>query len=81
VQYVNKISQQYSGGAEAYSVDERIERAAQSIDPLALSAEEERAVRAVLAALRRIRHGSVQIVVQDSRVVQIDTVEKQRFSK
>ena len=47
---------------------------------LELSPEEERVVRALLAALRRIRHGSVQVVVQDSRVVQIDTVEKMRFT-
>ena len=47
---------------------------------LALSPEEERVVRALLAALRRIQHGSVQVVVQDSRVVQIDTVEKMRFT-
>jgi hypothetical protein len=46
---------------------------------LSLSPEEERVVRALLAALRRIRHGSVQFVVQDSRVVQIDTVEKTRL--
>jgi hypothetical protein len=46
---------------------------------LTLSPEEERVVRALLAALRRIQHGSVQLVVQDSRVVQIDTVEKMRF--
>ena len=47
---------------------------------LELSPEEERVVRALLAALRRIQHGSVQVVVQDSRVVQIDTVEKMRFT-
>jgi hypothetical protein len=47
--------------------------------PLVLSAEEQRIVRALLAALRRIRYGSVQVVVQDGRVVQIDTLEKQRF--
>ena len=47
---------------------------------LALSPEEERVVRALLAALRRIQHGSVQLVVQDSRVVQIDTVEKMRLA-
>jgi hypothetical protein len=47
---------------------------------LALSPEEERVVRALLAALRRIQHGSVQVVVQDSRVVQIDTLEKMRFT-
>jgi hypothetical protein len=46
---------------------------------LTLSPEEERVVRALLAALRRIQHGSVQLVVQDSRVVQIDTVEKMRL--
>jgi hypothetical protein len=47
---------------------------------LALSLEEERVVRALLAALRRIQHGSVQLVVQDRRVVQIDTVEKMRLA-
>ena len=47
---------------------------------LALSPEEERVVRVLLAALRRIQHGSVQVMVQDSRVVQIDTVEKMRFT-
>ena len=46
---------------------------------LTLSPEEERVVRALLAALRRIQHDSVQLVVQDNRVVQIDTVEKMRF--
>ena len=48
---------------------------------LALSPDEEQVVRAVLGALRRIRHGSVQMVVQDGKVVQIDTVEKTRLSK
>ena len=41
--------------------------------------DEERVVQTLLAALRRIRHGSVQIIVQDNRVVQIDTVEKTRL--
>jgi hypothetical protein len=45
-----------------------------------LSAEEEHVVKALLASLRRIRYGSVQIVVQDGHVVQIDTLEKQRFN-
>lgn len=49
--------------------------------PLALSPEEERVVRALVAALRRIRFGSIQVLVQDSRVVQIDTLEKQRISQ
>jgi hypothetical protein len=47
--------------------------------PLDLSADEEHLVRAILDALARIRHGSIQLVVQDSRVIQIDTVEKRRL--
>jgi hypothetical protein len=35
----------------------------------------------ILKALRSIRHGYVQIVVQDSKVVQIDKTEKIRFDK
>jgi hypothetical protein len=35
----------------------------------------------VLRALRRVRHGSVQIILQDSKVVQIDTLEKKRLEK
>jgi len=50
------------------------------VEPLTLSSEEERVVRALVLALRRLRYGSVQIVVQDSRVVQIDTLEKLRIS-
>ena len=46
-----------------------------------LTREEERVVAAILSALRRIQHGSVQLVVQDRRVVQIDTVEKTRLSR
>ena len=49
--------------------------------PLAANPEEDKVVRAVLEALRRIRHGSVQVLVQDGRVVQIDTVEKTRLAK
>lgn len=45
-----------------------------------LSAEEQRVMRTLITALRRIRYGSVQIVVQDGRVVQIDTLEKQRIN-
>jgi hypothetical protein len=50
-----------------------------TLQDLTVSPEEERVVRALLAALRRIQHGSVQLVVQDGRVVQIDTVEKMRL--
>ena len=56
------------------------ERSRELAGPLTLSPEEERVVHAFVSALRRIRHGSVQIVVQDGRVVQIDTLEKQRIS-
>jgi hypothetical protein len=35
----------------------------------------------ILEALRSIRYGYVQIVVQDSKVVQIDKTEKIRFDK
>jgi hypothetical protein len=33
----------------------------------------------VLAAIRRVRHGSVEITIQDGRVVQINTTEKKRL--
>ena len=48
--------------------------------PLLLTEDEEQLVRAVLDALGRIRHGSIQLVVQDSQVIQIDTVEKRRLA-
>ena len=35
----------------------------------------------ILGALRSIRYGYVQIIVQDSKVVQIDKTEKIRFDK
>lgn len=45
-----------------------------------LTREEEVLLRQVLAAIRQIKHGHVQIVVQDSRVVQIDKTEKFRLA-
>jgi hypothetical protein len=62
-------------------MDSGPERARPTEQPLTLTAEEEQMVRAVVEALRRIQHGSVQIVVQDNRVVQIDTVEKTRLAR
>ncbi len=53
----------------------------QADTPLAADPDEDKVVRAVLEAIRRIRHGSVQVLVQDGRVVQIDTVEKTRLAK
>jgi len=35
----------------------------------------------ILRAIRRVRHGYVQIIVQDARVVQIDTLEKKRLDR
>jgi len=60
--------------------DEGGEPARLASRPLALTADEERVVQTLLAALRRIQYGSVQLIVQDNRVVQIDTVEKTRFT-
>jgi hypothetical protein len=36
-------------------------------------------LKAVLDALRGLRFGSVEIIVQDSRIVQIDRLEKRRL--
>jgi hypothetical protein len=40
---------------------------------------EAQVIRLILHAIREIRYGSVQIVIQDSKVVQIDKVEKIRL--
>ena len=45
-----------------------------------LTPDEERIVCALLQALRRIDHRLVQVMVQDRRVIQIDTLEKTRFT-
>jgi hypothetical protein len=37
-------------------------------------------VQEILRAIRRVRHGQVQIIIQDARVVQIDTTEKLRLA-
>jgi len=43
---------------------------------------QERAVLVeVLRALRMVKHGHVQIILQDSKVVQIDTLEKRRLER
>ncbi len=33
----------------------------------------------VLSAIRRVRHGTITLIVQDGRVVQIDRTEKRRL--
>lgn len=42
--------------------------------------EEAELLRRVLDAVRRIKHGYVQLTVQDSKVVQIDRTEKERLA-
>jgi hypothetical protein len=42
----------------------------------------ERAVlQEVLQAIRRLRFGSIEVIVQDGQVVQIDTTEKRRLDR
>jgi hypothetical protein len=41
--------------------------------------EEAQVVRLILRAIRDIRYGSVQIIIQDSKVVQIEKLEKIRL--
>jgi hypothetical protein len=55
---------------------------AQQDEPLGiegLSEEEERVIRQVLDVLRRIDFGTVLLVVQDGKVVQIEMAEKFRL--
>ncbi len=42
---------------------------------------EKKLLMQILKAVKSIRYGTVQIVVQDSKVVQIDKTEKIRFDK
>jgi hypothetical protein len=46
-----------------------------------LDPRERQVLAEVLQAIRSVRHGYVQITLQDSRVVQIDTLEKRRFER
>jgi hypothetical protein len=41
----------------------------------------ERAMREIVRAVRSVRYGSVEVVIQNSRVVQIERKEKFRFDK
>ncbi len=43
------------------------------------NAAEQEVLQDVLKALRRIRHGSVSLAIQDGKVVQIETTEKRRL--
>ncbi|MEX2235911.1 MAG: YezD family protein [Dehalococcoidia bacterium] len=42
---------------------------------------DEALAKEVLRAVRSVRHGYVQVIVQDSRVVQIDTLERRRLDR
>ena len=45
------------------------------------TAHEEAVLAEVLTSMRAVRFGSVQITLQDGRVVQIDTLEKKRLDR
>ena len=42
--------------------------------------DEQRVLREVLAAIRAVSHGTVTLIVQDHRVVQLDRTEKRRLT-
>lgn len=44
-----------------------------------ITSAEQKVLQEVLKAVRRVQHGYVQLVVQDARVVQIETTEKKRI--
>jgi hypothetical protein len=46
-----------------------------------ITAQERLVLSEVLRALRSVRHGHVQVVLQDARVVQIETLEKKRLER
>lgn len=48
---------------------------------MTMSPAEARVIDEVLQALRRLRYGHVQIVVQDAKVVQIEVLEKKRLHR
>jgi len=47
---------------------------------LSALADEAEVVRRILRALAGIEYGSVEIIVQDSKVVQIEPTQRSRFS-
>ena len=40
---------------------------------------EQTVIEEVLRAIRQVKHGYVQLIVQDGKVIQIDTTEKRRL--
>lgn len=53
---------------------------AEAIGPADLTAEEQEVLVKVAAILRRLRFGTVLLVVQDGKVVQIEMAEKFRLT-
>jgi hypothetical protein len=45
------------------------------------TAAERAVLEEALVAIRKLRYGSVQLIVQDGRVIQIDTIEKRRLDR
>jgi hypothetical protein len=52
---------------------------AEPLDPTAFSEEERRVLAQVIEVLRRIEFGTVLLVVEDGKVVQIEMAEKFRL--
>jgi len=48
---------------------------------MTIRTEDAKLVEEILRAVRQVSYGHVQIVIQDSRVVQIETLEKKRLIK
>ncbi|WP_406676774.1 YezD family protein [Moorella sp. ACPs] len=46
-----------------------------------LSTREQKVLGEVLKALRQVRYGSITIIIQDGRIVQIDYTEKVRLGR
>ncbi len=44
-----------------------------------MSTEKETAERHILEAIRAIKYGAVEVLIHDSRVVQVEKTEKVRF--
>ncbi|MFZ3064507.1 MAG: YezD family protein [Nitrospirota bacterium] len=40
----------------------------------------ENMVKEILSAINQVKHGEVTIIVQDSKVIQINKIEKRRFA-
>ena len=46
-----------------------------------VSGREKEILAEVLRAIRKLRHGYVQVIVQDGKAIQIDTMEKKRLDQ